>query len=352
MGYARFNRQKPVAERCWPAMWVYFALGFGGCAHSPVHQAPVVLSADGQTAAGARPAAVRFVSPYTYEWFIRAELFVAQGDLAQAADAYRRALAGADEDPLVVARLALTLDAMGEAEDAQAQLAHGDTLDPESEAIWLARGEIAERHADRATAIAAYQRAQDFAPHSARPTLALARLLSDAPERALAVLRQFRLHNERWQPQRIRVELAIALREHDLTRAVEGLNMLRAISFATALETEAVARLAFDQQRRWLARELLGEVSDRIVDRALWLRVSIAAGDVTSAKRVLAQATIDELGGMDAMAGYYLALGDAERAAELAALSLARGASDSATVTLLRATGLHALAAEVERTRP
>ncbi len=330
---------------------VCFASVLAACAHSPLHRAPVPVAANEPSGVEVPAAPVRFVSPYTYEWFIRAELFVAQGDLPQAADAYRRALAGADEDPLVVARLALTLDAMGDAEGAREQLDHGDTLDPASEAIALARGEIAERHEDRAGAIAAYQRAQQVAPRSSRPVFALARVLSDAPERALAVLRQFRDHNERWQPPRMRVDLTIALREGDLSHAVEALNVLRTLSFATTQETEAVARLAFDQGRPWLARELLGNASERLVDRSLWLRVLLAVGDTETARRVLAQATVDEIGGADAMAHLYLTLGDHEHAAELAKLSLARAASDSATVTLLRASGMDALAAEVERVR-
>lgn len=356
MDYARFNRADLVAacgwSRCWSRCWwvarLCCLLVCCACAHAPLHEAPSITDADREGPDGTLTTTVRFVSPYTYEWFIRAELFAAQGDLVRAADAYRQALAGADEDPLVIARLALTLDALGETAEAQAQLRHGDTLDPESEAIWLARGEIAERHQDREQAIAAYQRAQVYAPHSATPTLSLARVLRDAPERALAVLQAFRAHNERWQPERMRIELSIALLERDLERANEAWHALHTLALARAADAEAVARLAMNQARPWLAREVLGSATDRILDRSLWLRVLIAVGDVSAARDILARSTADELGGLDAMAGFYLALGDHTHAAELATLRLAQGANEAATLTLLRANHLNALAAEVE----
>ncbi|MCA9583119.1 MAG: tetratricopeptide repeat protein, partial [Myxococcales bacterium] len=42
-----------------------------------------------------------FVSPYSYEWYVRGELAMERGDFEGAADAFERALLGPEEDPYV-----------------------------------------------------------------------------------------------------------------------------------------------------------------------------------------------------------------------------------------------------------
>src|SRR5436305_2089320 len=96
--------------------------------------------------ASASPArAHAFVSPFSYEWFVRAELLLARGQYAAAAEAYRTALTSADEDAYVFARLAEALDRSGDAAGASEALQAGLQIDPQSEAIWLERGAIAAR---------------------------------------------------------------------------------------------------------------------------------------------------------------------------------------------------------------
>src|SRR5262245_18084499 len=84
-------------------------------------------------AAPAAAPARRFVSPYSYEWFIRAELHVAAGRYAEAVEAYEMALTSADDDAYVLARLAEAQDHAGETEAAARTLRTGLELDPQSE---------------------------------------------------------------------------------------------------------------------------------------------------------------------------------------------------------------------------
>jgi len=348
MRYAGFNRGYRHTERGSRFALAIACTGWVGCGSAPLHVAPATNATQAHAASAASTAvAPRFVSPYTYEHFIRAELAVANGDLRAAADGYRRALAGADEDPLVIARLALTLDALDQRDNARELLDRGDALDPTSEAIWLARGEIAERRQDLPAAIAAYERAESFAPLSPQPPLALARALHDSPERALAVLRRFAARNDRWSPHRLHAELSIALMSGDLEASLAGWHALRTVTAATGRETLAVAKLALERGRPWVARELVPDHSMRTLDRDIWLRVLIAVGDMPAAEMMMATTTPAEVGGVAAMAQRYLEIGADDRAAELAATSVALDPQSAALLTLLRAQGLSALADEV-----
>jgi len=347
MAHARFNRPfgTPPARNHFAGWFVLLSLM--ACGHGSLYVAPIT-SNDEPTQPTTTAPQTRFVSPYTYEWFIRAELFRAQGKLAQAAGAYRRALAGADEDPLVLARLALTLDALGEPEEAREMLVHADSLDPDSEAVWMARGEIAERHNHLDDAIAAYERAEMSAPYSATPVWALARALHAAPERSRAVLKRFAARNDRWNPHRLHMELRLALDERDLEAAQESLHALRTVATATTREVEAVARLALERGRPFLAREVMGEWVPSDHDPRLWVNVLIATRDFEQAERVVTTATPEQLGGLASTAGLILELGHAQRAAELATLSLQAYPQVLVAPILLRAQGLDALATEVE----
>lgn len=347
MAYAGFNRRRLRARHWHSCVAALASACWVGCGGTPLHAAPEA-PATADTAPTTPSSPPRFVSPYTYEHFIRAELAAAKGDLRAAAEGYRRALAGADEDALVIARLALTLDALGKDEQARELLGRGDALDPTSEAIWLARGEIAERHGDVNDAIAAYERAETFAPLSPDAPLALARMLHDAPERAAAVLRRFAARNDRWNPSRLHTELAQAIRAADLNQALAAFHTLRTVTAATVEETTAVARLALEARRPWVARALVPNSMMRTRDPELWLRVLIENGDVAAAELMINGSTPDELGGVAAMAQRYLEIGALDRAGELAATSVASDPRSAALLTWLHAAGLGALADELQ----
>ena len=107
-----------------------------------------------------------FVSPFSYEHFVRGELAYVAGDLRQAREEFLLARAGPEDDPLLIARLADVLDRLGREEEALAVLREGDALDPESELIWLTRGRIHERRGRIEEAKEAYSRALSLAPRS------------------------------------------------------------------------------------------------------------------------------------------------------------------------------------------
>ncbi|MBZ0115812.1 MAG: tetratricopeptide repeat protein, partial [Sandaracinaceae bacterium] len=112
-----------------------------------------------------------FVSPYAYEHFVRAELANIQGNLRAAELEYRRARTGPTDDPLLIARLADVVDRLGREAEALALLDQGEALDPSAEAVWMARGRIAERHGHSDLAIEAYARAAAVAPGSEQGAL-------------------------------------------------------------------------------------------------------------------------------------------------------------------------------------
>ena len=143
------------------SIWAFnLALVLSACSHGefPSSSTKIVRRLGGVAQTG------HFVSPYSYEWFIRGELASARHDWATAVQAYRMALAAPEEDTLVLSRLADALDHLGEPDQAQEVLEHAAQLDISSEAVWLMRGNIAERHGDIDVAIRAYERAEVAAP--------------------------------------------------------------------------------------------------------------------------------------------------------------------------------------------
>lgn len=166
--------------------WLLVSLTLVACA-TPAAPAPRVPARQ-------RTTAPRFASPYTYEWFVRAELARASGDLAAAIQAYRAALAGSEEDSYVLARLGSALDEAGDHAGALQVLNDAMERDSGSEAVWLARAELFERSGAVVDAFDALEHAAEVAPSSARGPLALAKLLErqGQSERAKAVLADYR----------------------------------------------------------------------------------------------------------------------------------------------------------------
>lgn len=263
----------------------------------------------------------RFASPYTYEWFVRAELARAAGRLPQAIDAYQAALAGADEAPEILARLGSALAQAGLTARAQTVLEEASRLDPSSEAVWLARAELLVQLGDVEAAYAAFEQAEHAAPHSARAPLRMAGLLAEhgQSERAQAVLERFRLKTQPSAQDAYQAELARALLTRDaqavfaatapyrlgaVTRPSARLNQaaqllltqgraaeaLRVIELLPAAERDAALELevllavgSFVRLEAWLAEQLPTGAHERAsaARAALWLgKVSLAAGIV------------------------------------------------------------------------
>lgn len=280
--------------------------------------------------ASATPAIVRrvggerregvFVSPYSYEMFVRGELAVARDDLRGAAEAFELARAGPDEDPLVLARLADVLDRLGQREEADEILGTGHALDPRSEAIWLAEGDIAVRRGEREHALEAYERAEAAAPASSTSPIALSRLLRrlSADGRADAVLERFIQRNPERGPAVRRARLELALARGDAVAAAEAVTSLLEIAPAERAEVVRAAELALERGRPGLAARLLAAVPASAGDAGLRVRALVESGRAEEAEAILATAAPEVLGGLVGQSRLFLAAGRPDRAAEIA----------------------------------
>lgn len=232
-----------------------------------------------------RTAPPRFASPYTYEWFLRAELARAAGDLPAAIQAYRAALAGSDEDSYVLARLGSALDEAGEHASARQVLDDALQRDPASEAVWLARAELFERSGAVIDAFDALEHAAEAAPSSARAPLALAKLLGrqGQPERARAVLADHRKRLAEAGADVDRLELDDALLTGDPDAVFAATLPYRMGAPPRAAERlNRAAQLLLDHQRPALALRVLSLLPAAQRQAPLELRALDAAGSVAA----------------------------------------------------------------------
>jgi tetratricopeptide (TPR) repeat protein len=292
-----------------------------------------------------------FVSPFSYEYFIRGEIALARGDLREAAEAFRLARAGPEEDPLVLARLAEVLDALGETSDADAVLIEARELFPDSEATWLAFAKVAERRGENARAIGYYERAEHAAPASELAPLAIARLLADeAPQRAQAVLSRFSRRVASGSIPALRARLELAVLTNDATAAEEAVRALLVVAPARAREVADVARTMLEAGRPALAAGLLDAVPLDAVPIDLRIEALLGAGRSERAEAVIVLADDRTIGGPVARARLLLRVGRAEAASEIAEReALAASDPDAALVWGLAedALGHHGEAARI-----
>lgn len=317
------------------ALMTVALLGLAGCLHGG--PAPVITRTVGGQA---RPGI--FVSPFSYEHFIRGEMAMLRGDLPRAAEEYQLARAGPEDDPLLIARLADVKDRLGREDEAMHLLDEGLALDPNSELVWLARGQIHERHDRNDAAVEAYSRAASVAPRSEDGPLALASLLRriDRPDEADAVLERYLSRAPRAGAARARLALAV---EHGQSQAAaEAVRALLEVAPARADEVRAAARTALSRDRPELALQLMAALpSDTAEDRPLRLMASLAAGDRDGAEGILATWMPEGPAELLEVAAGYLGVGQPERAVELA--RVAASADGGAAARLVLGRGLRAL---------
>jgi hypothetical protein len=305
-------------------------------------------------AAGLQREPQRYVSSYAYTWFIRAELMRARGDLRGAIRGYRATLADAEADPYVLARFATALDAAGDHAAAEAALHEAFVLDPQSEAAWLARAQIARRRGDDPAAIGAYERAERAAPASGHAPLALAELLRAGgdPERALAVLERYEARTLPGSLGATRARLSLALLRDDApgTHAAAQA-LLRASNTAEPLLITATREL-LETGRAPLARRIMDALGERADRAPLRFAVLVACGAYAAAETLLAASTPDAFGGLLPLAEAYVAVGRSDEALQLATLARTQSPDDvraqrlEATLSL-ELGGLPALAREI-----
>ena len=339
-------------NRAWPttmlsmslagrARFVAYVLGVASaCAHAPPAQTP-------PTAAGPRvaPAAAnRVASPYTYEWFIRAELLRAAGQNLAAIEAYRQALSGADEDAHVLARLASALDEHGEHDQADAAVAQALRVEPTSEAAWLARAEIVARRGDAAGTLEALERAEQAEPLSPRAPLALAAWLRahGHPERASAVLLRYEARSLPGTRAAERVRLVRALDARDPERVWRATLPYRLFAAPAPAVLAQAAELLLDAKRPAQALRVIELAPDSQRETPLRLRILVACARWAAVEAWLQVHDAPDRTGRLELARAQLALGRPEAAAEIIDAERLRAADDPS---------LSLLAAQVELSR-
>ena len=263
------------------------------------------------------PARVReFVSPYSYEWFVRGELYALRDDYVRAIEAYRMALTSADEDPYVLAHLADALDRSGDRAAAREALQDGLQLDPDSEAIWLARGAIAQRHAEVADAIAAFERAESAAPLSADAPLALSALLraQGSGERADAVLERFAARSAPGSRAAARAQLELARARDDSRRLEQAARAWLGYAAGEPALAQEIAAELMARDKPALASRIAALLPESERDPRLSLRIALALARTAQVELLLATEPPDRLGGTLEIADAYLRIGRPERA--------------------------------------
>lgn len=278
-----------------------------------------------------------FVSPFSYEHFVRGELAYVAGDLRQAREEYLLARAGPEDDPLLIARLADVLDRLGREEEALAVLREGDALDAESELISLTRGRIHERRGRIEEAKEAYSRALSLAPRSEDGPLALAALLRahGEPAEADAVLERYL--ERAGGAGAARARLALAVEHGQAQAAADAVRALLEIAPARAGEVRSAVRAALDAGQPELAQRLLAALPEADADRPLRLRAALDAGDRARAEGLLASWMPDTTSELVTVARGYLAVGMPDRAIELAQVALRTDGGPTAQLVLGRA---------------
>lgn len=321
---------------------VILAVLVAGC--GPRYDATITRRVGGEVRRGI------FVSPFSYEHFVRGELAYLAGDLRRAREEYQLARAGPEDDPLLIARLADVLDRLGHEAEAIALLREGEALDPDSELVWLTRGRIHERHARMDEAREAYSRALSVAPRSEEGPLALAALLrrEGEPEEADAVLERY-LERARGAGA-ARARLALAIEHGQAQAAADAVRSLLEVAPARSDEVRSAVRAALEAGQPELAQRLLAALPEVEADRALRLRAALEAGDRDRAEGLLASWMPETPPELVEVAGGYLAIGMPDRAVELARVAVRSDGGTPARLVLgraLRAQGRLGEAAEV-----
>ena len=291
-----------------------------------------------------------FVSPFSYEHFVRGELAEIRGDLREAAEEYRLARAGPEDDPMLIARLADVLDRLGREEEALSLLEQGDDMDPDDETIWLTRGRIHQRHGRTDEAAAAFGRAASAAPSSEAGPIALAALMRERGEGAEADAVLERYLSRARGAGAARARLALAIEHDDPVAAAEAVRSLLEAAPARGEEVRAAATTALEGDQPELALRLLAALPEDPEDRGLRLSAMLAAHDHAAAEGLLAGWMPRGPVELVEVAEGYLAIGRHERALELGEVATSTGGGAPARLVVgraLRAAGRRGAAAEV-----
>jgi tetratricopeptide (TPR) repeat protein len=307
----------PSRHTCTALFAALYALLGAGCGHAPAPE-PRTAPASG-AAVPHRGTAPVFVSPSSYEGFIRGELQAARGAHARAIESYRAAIDLGDSDPYLIAKLAEELDRAGLDAEARDLLTRAIDKHPKSEALALASARAYRRHDDAERALSSYARAEELARSSdtALERITYLRELGNH-ERAVEALyalakRQEPSHNGSVRD-RVRVELELALLGQHRMPVVSCARDWLALGGGDAQLTRRAASAMFAMGYFALALELLAVVPASEDDGQLRLRSAIALGRTAECEHILSSLPPHWLGGPLIMGEAYLAIGLPEQA--------------------------------------
>lgn len=310
-----------------------------GCGHAPVPEPRV---AEGSAArAPSRATAPIFVSPSSYEGFIRGELQAARGAHVRAIESYRAAIDLGDSDPFLFAQLADELDRAGRSDEARELLAHALERHPKAEALALASARAYRRHGDAERALASYARAEELArsADTALERIAYLRELGNQ-ERAVAALHTLAARHDTSLHDRLRIELELALLdrrrlERDPKLLASCARDWLALGGGDAQLTRRAAAELLEAGQPALALELLSAVPASEDDAKLRLKATLALGRSAECEHLLSSMPPHWLGGPIAMGEAYLAAGMPEQALRILSESTS-GVEDAASAAQRR----------------
>lgn len=330
--------------------WTTGVVMIGLCACSGKGMAPEGGQPTTVTAEANMPVPTPFVSPYSYEQFLRAELALGRGDFDTAVAAYARTLSSADPDPYLRTRYAEALVLAGHPAEAMHTLQEGLEDRPRSAVLLRSLGQLEAQQGQLQAALAHLEQAEAIVPYDEELTLSLAQVLREAgaEERALSVLQRFAARMPAARPLATRAEVRLALQTGDLDRALHGTrDLVRHGPWpATARMVEETAAALLARGRALSAAELLLLLPESEADLSLRLKALLAAQLRDEAADLLLGAPSEQLGAFPAVPQAMLRVGLPGRAleeAERILLTSGENPVDTARAQLIRAQALLAL---------
>ncbi len=297
-------------------------LTLGACGGT--HSAPVTRRLDGEIVPG------HFVSPTSYEAFVRGELALEAGDCAAAVESFRLATSDAEDDALATARLVRAYGCAGREGDARQTLERAVERFPLSESLWLEASALAEREGDAEGALSAARRARACSPSSFAPVLRESDLLRARGETAgaLALLREFAETRGRGTEAAYAAMLEVALVENDSAAIVTSVGHVLSWRPLYEAERSRVLTALAGAPARGLPQGLVRTLPGRTaLERGFRIDLALALGMHSAAREWLAEMDPTELGGFERAARLSLEAGDAARARTYAELALAEGSN-------------------------
>jgi len=251
----------------------------------------------------------RFVSPRAYAAYAEGAEAEARGRLAEALEAFARAVRHDPDSVELWTRLGAVRCQLGQRDQARKAFSNAEDLDPDFEPLWRARAQCAEAQGRDAAALGWAARAAALDPERDETTLFYARLLEQGGREIEAA---------RWHR-------GLVVRRPHSVQAWRALEAFAARAGDAAWQSYAARELrGLSESRRLVALEPDGarppaEQARRRVDRAL------ATGDLKAARQIARSAHLDPR----LLAARAIAVGQAELAREQAELLLAADPADA-----------------------